>query len=181
MSNTLERRSEVRALTVEELVLRAREGEVRVPSFHRGLKWGERHVIELFDSILRGYPIGSLLLWEHAADAGRVHIGPIAVDAPETRTAWWVVDGQQRLTALTAALTRPLPLPARPDNPYVVYFDVATNTFRSPTPSEQVPEAWVPGPLLSDSVRLLRWALTWSGRDNEGWIRAGHRSRQTCS
>lgn len=182
MSAALERRPEANALPVEELVLRARKGEVRVPSFQRGLKWNDRHVIELFDSILHGYPIGSLLFWEHSADAEKIHVGPIAVDAPETRTAWWVVDGQQRLTALTVVLTRALPFPKQPDDPYVVYFDAAKNMFRSPSRDEEPGESWVPCPLLGDSARLHRWMLSWSGRDDETWldrvIEAGKRVRE---
>lgn len=182
MSAALERRPEAQALPVEELVLRARKGEVRVPAFQRGLRWTERNVVELFDSILRGYPIGSLLLWERSADASRVHLGPIVVDAPETRTAWWVVDGQQRLTALTAALARPLPLPEQPTDPYVVYFDAAANSFRSPSRDEAPGAAWVPCPLLGDSARLHRFMLSWPGRENEEWVdrvlEAGKRLRE---
>jgi len=36
-------------------------GHVRVPSFQRGLRWEASDVQDLFDSIYRGYPIGSLL------------------------------------------------------------------------------------------------------------------------
>jgi hypothetical protein len=181
MSDALERRPEVRALTVEELVLRARTGEVRIPSFQRGLKWKAHDVVELFDSILKGYPIGSLLLWEHAAKADRIHVGPIIVDAPESGAAWWVVDGQQRLTALTVALTRPLPMP-EPSDEFVIYFDAQANEFLAPSQKAGEGASWVPAPLLGDSANLYRWLLTWDGRTDEQWvdrvIEAGKRVRE---
>lgn len=182
MSDSLERRPEAHALTVEELVLRARRGEVRVPVFQRGLRWDVHHVLDLFDSILHGYPIGSLLLWEHPAGAERIRMGPIAIDAPETQTAWWVVDGQQRLTTLTVALARPLPQPTQPDDPYVVYFDAAANAFCSPARDEEPAVSWVPCPLLGDSARLHRWMLSWSGAGDDAWVdrvlEAGKRVRE---
>lgn len=182
MSEALDRRPEARTLTVDDLVRRVRAGEVRIPSFQRPLKWEERHVIELFDSILRGYPIGSLLLWERAADAKQIRLGPLTIDAPELQRGWWVVDGQQRLTALTAGLTRTLPLPKQPEDPYCVYFDAAEGVFRSPPRGGDVSDAWVPAPLLSDSARLLRWILTWVGREHEAWVErvleAGKRLRE---
>lgn len=182
MSDALDRRPEARTETVEELVLRVRRGEVRVPSFQRGLRWEARNVLELFDSILRGYPVGSLLLWERAAEAERVKVGPLQVDAPEKQAAWWVVDGQQRLTALTVGLSRPVPLPTEPTDPYVVYFDAAKGEFQSPDRSGEVPDSWVPAPLLADSATLLKWMRTWSGGQEDVWVdrvlEAGKRLRE---
>ena len=36
---------------------------MRVPHFQRSFRWDARDVGLLFDSILRGYPVGSVLLW----------------------------------------------------------------------------------------------------------------------
>src|SRR5690349_20263159 len=83
--------------TVDELVAEVRGGLVRVPSFQRPLRWESENVLHLFDSIYRGYPIGSFLLRKGPADAGQVAYGPLTIDAPETQSALWVVDGQQRL------------------------------------------------------------------------------------
>lgn len=54
-------RPEARTESVEDLVSRFARGLIRVPSFQRALKWESREVLDLFDSIYRGYPIGSLL------------------------------------------------------------------------------------------------------------------------
>jgi hypothetical protein len=135
--------------------------------FQRGLEWQTRHVLELFDSIYRGFPIGSLLLRRAPAAAGPVQIGPVSVFGTETRSALWVIDGQQRLTSLVAGLGRPQTLPTTPDDPFVVYFDPIEQQFHAP-PRGDLPSSWVPAPQLLDGAKLTEWVFAWShSRDDE--------------
>ncbi len=157
----LSRKPEARAEAVEELVGKVLRGLVRVPTFQRGLKWKAKDVTDLLDSVYRGYPIGSLLLWQRAAVATRITLGPLVVDAPETSTASWVVDGQQRLVAFAASLARSEPIPTTPVDPYVVYFDPREEHFHSPPVNGVIPTTWVPAPLLLDATRLSEWVLDW--------------------
>lgn len=170
----LPRKPEARTYKVEDLVRRTLEGKVRVPVFQRSLKWRSRHVIELFDSLYRGYPVGSLLFTKRSASAGRVLVGPILVNAPELSQAWWVVDGQQRITALTVCLGRDLPLPTRAtdQDPYVLYFDAERQSFEAPPASNEIPTTWVPVPELLDGSSLTEWAFTWQHRDDQDLRRA---------
>jgi Protein of unknown function DUF262 len=92
------------ARSVSELATAAVKGALRMPPFQRAYRWNERDARDLFDSIWRGFPIGSLLLWERPAPAAAVQFGSLQIDAPSTDQALWVVDGQQRLTALVATL-----------------------------------------------------------------------------
>jgi len=157
----LRRKPEARAESVEDLVEKTMGGLVRVPSFQRGLNWQAKDVVGLLDSVYRGYPIGSLLLWKRPAEATRISLGPLTIEAPETSSAFWVVDGQQRLTALSASLARPMPLPSRPVDPYVVYFDPQNEQFHSPPSGGNLPTTWVAVPLLLDATRLSEWLLEW--------------------
>jgi hypothetical protein len=154
-------RLEADTRTVEDLVDLLRHGNVRVPSFQRPLRWEAEDVVALFDSIYRGYPIGSILLRRAAAEAARIEIGPLAIDAPETHAALWVVDGQQRLTALTAGLARSSPSPAAPKDPWVVYFDAENQTFHPAPTDGQVPSTWVPVSQLLDASGLSEWIFHW--------------------
>lgn len=147
--------------TVEDLVSKTVRGLVRIPRFQRGLKWDADDVVKLFDSVSRGFPIGSLLFQQAAAAAERIAIGPLSIDAPESASAWWVVDGQQRLTALTVGLARPEPVPSTPDDPFVIYFDASDASFRSPSKDGKVPSTWVPVTWLRDSGRLTEWVFQW--------------------
>lgn len=180
----LPRKPEARTEKVEDLVEQVRRGVVRVPEFQRGLKWESDDVADLFDSIYRGYPVGSLLFYKRPARAGRVEVGPLLVDAEETSEAWWVVDGQQRLTALAGCLARPVPIPVKRSSgdPYVLYFDARNRKFEPPPTSGEIPAHWVPLPHLLDASRLTEWVFTWElGTDEElrrGVFEAGSRIRE---
>src|SRR6266545_2282385 len=87
-----------------DLVDAVTSGQVRIPPFQRPFRWDAADVVSLFDSLVHGYPVGNLLFWRRAAPAEHLRVGPIEVDAPETDTADWVVDGQQRITSLVGAL-----------------------------------------------------------------------------
>lgn len=183
-SPRLPRKPEARTEKVEDLVERVRRGLVRVPRFQRGLKWKSSDVAELFDSIYRGYPIGSLLFYKRSAKAERLSLGPLFVEAPETSEAWWVVDGQQRVTALTVCLVRPVPIPVLPStqDPYVLFFDAESQRFEPPPPTARIPSSWVPVPYLLDATQLTEWVYAWQHRDDEALRRvvfeAGARIRE---
>lgn len=53
---------QAQTLRIEQLVARALDGALRIPDFQRRIKWRSRDVLLLFDSITKGFPIGTLLL-----------------------------------------------------------------------------------------------------------------------
>lgn len=158
----LDRAPEARTETVANLVHLAHAGRIRVPRFQRRLNWEAKDVTTLFDSIYRGLPIGSLLMWKKPASAGLVSFGPVSFHATQTAEGWWVVDGQQRVTSLAASLLRPLPLPraVTKQDPFVVFFDSTQGTFESPD-GRLPPDDWVPLPILFDATELSEWVLDW--------------------
>jgi uncharacterized protein with ParB-like and HNH nuclease domain len=46
-------------------------GTLDVPEFQRKYVWKASKLADLVDSLWRGYPIGTLLLWENAYDSPR--------------------------------------------------------------------------------------------------------------
>jgi hypothetical protein len=144
----------VRHLVFDELA----RGRVRVPEFQRPLRWKYKDNVALFDSLWRGYPIGSLLLWKRPAEAATIQIGASQLLVPAVPEAKWVVDGQQRVTALAAAM---MELPSQ-DVQYRVYFDPHRGEFFVPhTASERRPGD-IPVSVLADAKKLNRWI-----RDND--------------
>jgi hypothetical protein len=95
-------------VTVEEVLAWVRAGKLRLPAFQRPLKWEASDRTALLDSMERGYPIGTLLLWKRplsAAGAGRKL--DLVADEPTDGDVYLVVDGQQRITTLWESLGRP--------------------------------------------------------------------------
>jgi len=146
-----DRKLQTNAVPLDELVEMVKSGEVRVPTFQRGLKWTRRDVSRLFESIVLGYPIGNLLLWRRSAEqARRLRIGALEIDAPAMDQALFVVDGQQRLTSLANVLSDE----GQTDPRFALSYDVASQQF-VPTKSDSVFE--IPLPVIFDLSRLLDW------------------------
>ena len=89
---------------VKNLVDDVRIGKIGLPDLQRPFVWKDNKVRDLFDSMLRGYPIGYVMLWESPTgyDEKKSSIGGNQKIYEEPKEL--VIDGQQRLTALVAAM-----------------------------------------------------------------------------
>lgn len=95
-----------------------------LPDIQREYCWDEKRVLDLFDSILNGYPLGTCLIWKQHIDTynnaeynfyrfiNKVELMANTggkVDRPITKgrgkNLFAVLDGQQRLTSLYLAIT----------------------------------------------------------------------------
>ena len=84
---------EHKILSAESIVKAANQGEYAVPEFQRGFVWTTAQVRDLADSLSRNYPVGSILTWKSSTAIQRG-------DSSQTLRKSWVIDGQQRTTAL---------------------------------------------------------------------------------
>lgn len=89
--------------TVSALVEMIARGELRLPEMQRRYVWKATRVRDLLDSLYRGYPSGAILVWETEGD---VPMRDLSVDQAATpySTHKLLLDGQQRLTSLSAVL-----------------------------------------------------------------------------
>lgn len=78
-------------------------GRIGLPDLQRPFVWKNDKVRDLLDSMLRGYPIGYIMLWESPGemDDKKTVIG--SNSKTYTAPKELVIDGQQRLTALLSA------------------------------------------------------------------------------
>lgn len=88
---------------VGELLMQVRIGSIGLPDLQRPFVWTDAKVRDLLDSMMKGYPIGYIMLWstpqsyENAKQIGDN-------DKSHKIPSELVIDGQQRLTALLAAM-----------------------------------------------------------------------------
>lgn len=159
---TLAQRPEGVQLTVQKLLELVRSGRIRIPPFQRPMRWGQNDHQLLLDSVLRGFPAGVFLFWRRPAPESRVVLGPWSAEVASSPDAWWVVDGQQRITSLTGTLLHPDPL--QPASPFAFYYDLAREEFVHATPASTERPEWVPVNRLVDAADLGIW-LAQSGLD----------------
>ncbi|WP_437735452.1 DUF262 domain-containing protein [Sorangium sp. So ce1335] len=89
-------------------------GKIVLPAMQRPFVWKDDRITKLIDSMLRGFPLGTALLWKTATmqrfrrfqkdvhpDAGIT----VDFDSDDSTERYLVLDGQQRLTSLFVAIT----------------------------------------------------------------------------
>lgn len=84
------------------------KGLIQIPAFQRDFIWKNNDKLDLFDSLQRGFPIGSILFWkpEEEEFASGPKIGPYSIPT-EANEYFYVLDGFQRLSTLFGCLTNP--------------------------------------------------------------------------
>lgn len=151
MASGLDARPVATTYDVARIVELVQKGQVRVPSFQRDFRWGREDVKRLFDSIIKGYPIGSLLLWVRPAPEMDIAVGRLRLHAPALDKALWVVDGQQRITSLANVL---LPV-GQHDERFSLCYDLRDHEIVSAASGAR---SWViPFHVLFDLQKMLQW------------------------
>ena len=89
--------------SVEELVGMIERGELRLPEMQRQYVWQSTRVRDLMDSLYRGYPSGAILLWE-TDEPPPMQEFAVSQQANPYKTSRLLLDGQQRLTSLSAVI-----------------------------------------------------------------------------
>lgn len=93
---------------LKDLLPRLANGEIQLPDFQRNYVWEREQVRELLVTIIRGHPLGVVMTLHTGNDQVRFKPTPVqgAADMAATREpSLLLLDGQQRLTSLTQALS----------------------------------------------------------------------------
>jgi hypothetical protein len=83
-----------------------REGKTQLPDFQRGWIWDDDHIKSLLASISLSYPIGAVMMLETGSSEVRFRprlVEGVVMDHPASPERF-ILDGQQRLTALFQSL-----------------------------------------------------------------------------
>src|SRR5687768_9097914 len=81
---------------IETLLTWVKSGEIAIPEIQRPFVWEATKVRNLLDSLYRGYPVGYLISWRNPTVKLK--------DGSSSAGKRVLIDGQQRVTALMAAL-----------------------------------------------------------------------------
>lgn len=90
-------------ISVDELVKLVERGELELPEMQRRYVWQGPRVRDLLDSLYRGYPSGSILVWETSKPVPTQEMA-VAQEASPFKGRKLLLDGQQRLTSLAAVV-----------------------------------------------------------------------------
>lgn len=84
---------------LREVVAKLQNGAYGIPAFQRDYVWGKSQVLDLFDSISKGYPIGSIILWKPMSDDVLPIKDVVTEEISDTKRAeYYILDGRQRTT-----------------------------------------------------------------------------------
>ncbi|MDT5122101.1 MAG: hypothetical protein QOC96_1583 [Acidobacteriota bacterium] len=89
-------------LTIRQIIGQLLAGQIRVPAFQRGFVWDANMVAYLMDSIYKGYPFGSILLWRTKERLNfERKLGPFQLPSADPDFPIdYILDGQQRITSI---------------------------------------------------------------------------------
>jgi len=118
---------------LEDLLDEIADGKYKIPVFQRDFIWKSSQMYELFDSILKGYPIGSLLFWKTKEGyKTKDEIGPYIIRKEDSDDTKYVLDGFQRISTLFGVLRNPDEYNEKNSaelKNFLIYFDIKDNSF----------------------------------------------------
>lgn len=97
---------EPQSVTFTSLFAEIEDGTLKIPQFQRAFVWPRHKSAKLLDSIVKGYPIGTFILWKTTERLRSIRsLGGIGLpDTPAGDAIKYVLDGQQRMTSLFSIL-----------------------------------------------------------------------------
>lgn len=105
--------------TIKKTLEDIQSGKLIIPALQRNFVWPDYKIADLFDSLVRGYPIGTFLFWDVNQDVFEGYsFNKVLVNYKETRNKKYrgepadserteycaVLDGQQRITSLAVSI-----------------------------------------------------------------------------
>jgi len=89
--------------SVSQLVSMIEKGQIQLPEMQRKFVWKATKVRDLLDSLYRGYPSGTILMWEPDESVALTSFS-VKTDDKSAFKPMLLLDGQQRLTSLSSVL-----------------------------------------------------------------------------
>ena len=119
---------------LKNIIDEVESGKLGLPELQRGYVWKAWKVRDLLDSMMKGYPIGYLMIWDSSDGANKVKTIGIE-NKPYSAPKSLIIDGQQRMTSLYAVMRHKEVMDEKYNqrfitisfNPFTRAFEVADN------------------------------------------------------
>lgn len=122
---------------VSSILTWVRDDEIAVPEIQRPFVWSTIQVRNLMDSLYRGYPIGYIITWKNPDVRLK--------DGSKSQGKKVVIDGQQRITAMRAAiLGMPVVNKDYAEERIYIAFHPIKEEFATLTPAIEKDSSWIP-------------------------------------
>lgn len=117
---------------LHEILKHMDSGSYAIPLFQRNYVWDKKQILDLFDSISKGYPIGSILLWRPKnRDSYNVSKEIVTDDIiSNSNIDYFILDGRQRLTSFYGCLYGKGDM----DERFRLFYNLETESFEYPNP-----------------------------------------------
>lgn len=112
------------------------DGKLQVPKFQRDYLWTKKQRKELFESIQKEFPIGSLLFWKPEDSFSiKEFIGPYKIKNQNNAEPFYILDGFQRMATLFGCLKNQndtkFEVDAEEHKKFLIYYDLKNEEFTS--------------------------------------------------
>lgn len=113
---------------IDDLARRILSSDILLPKFQRDFVWDRPQILQLWDSVARGYPVGSILLWQSRQElASQNQIADLPIKGPRPDyPVNYLLDGQQRLSSICGAMFWN---GKDPDSPWNIAYDLRETKF----------------------------------------------------
>jgi len=142
-----------------DLIHEIKNGTIKIPKFQRDFVWEKQKTADLLDSILKGYPIGTFIIWKTKERLRSIkNLGNANLpDTPEGDSVQYILDGQQRLASLFAVIEG---LVIEKENRSVDYKNIYINLDKDIDDSEDIVSSEKPPGTSITIHQLLNEGIT---------------------
>lgn len=138
--------------SIETILAWAKSGEIAIPEIQRPFVWNSTKVRDFIDSLYQGYPVGYLIAWSSP--------GARTKDGSTAEGKKILIDGQQRVTALTTAILGSQIIDKNYRQTRIqIAFHPIKKRFEVFNPAIAKDKAWIPdiAPIVRGDIGLLRF------------------------
>lgn len=152
---------DVNNVSVETLLSYVKDWAIAIPEIQRPFVWDSTKVRNLIDSLYKEFPVGYIITWK----------SPDVKLKNWTNSIWKqiLIDGQQRITALTAALNWVEVLDSDYKKKRIkIAFNLQTEEFQTSNPAIEKQEEWIPdiSKVMETSFSAVKFSLDYASKFN---------------